>query len=101
MQTAPQKGQRYDVYAPQKYNCITVDDGCLENVVTDLMILISIGILLMLQARELLITESPLFRLSQCKHSFLRLKNVPELSELKALVQKAYAENKWIIHFGL
>ena len=29
------------------------------------------------------------------------IKNVPELSELKALVQKAYAENKWIIHFGL
>ena len=64
-----------------------------------LMRLISIGILLMLQARELLIAESPLFRLSQAFIS--AIKNVPELSELKALVQKAYAENKWIIHFGL
>ena len=35
MQTAPQKGKRYDAYDPQKYNCITVDDDYLEDIVTN------------------------------------------------------------------
>ena len=29
------------------------------------------------------------------------VQNVPELSELKELSEKALEENKWIIHFGL
>ena len=36
MQTAPQKGKRYDEYAPRKYNCITVDDDYLEDIIRDI-----------------------------------------------------------------
>ena len=31
MQIAPEKGKRYDEYEPQKYDCISVDDGYLED----------------------------------------------------------------------
>ena len=27
MQTAPEKGKRFDDYSPEKYNCISVDDN--------------------------------------------------------------------------
>ena len=32
MDTAPEKGLRYDEYEPQKYNCITVDDVYIEGI---------------------------------------------------------------------
>ena len=32
MQLAPKKGERYDEYEPQKYNCISVDDIYVEKI---------------------------------------------------------------------
>ena len=33
MQEAPKHGHRYDEYQPQKYNCISVNDDYLEDIV--------------------------------------------------------------------
>jgi len=35
MQIAPEKGKRYDEYEPQKYDCISVNDDYLEDIVAD------------------------------------------------------------------
>ena len=101
MQTAPQKGQRYDVYAPQKYNCITVDDGCLENVVTDFNDIDFYWHSLDAPGKGIAYYGITLIPPISMQAFISAIKNAPELSELKALVQKAYAENKRILHFGL
>ncbi len=36
MQRDPSEKERFDSYEPQKYNCIRVDDGFIEPIVTDL-----------------------------------------------------------------
>ena len=36
MINAPKHGKRYDKYEPWKYNCISVDDACLNSVIKKL-----------------------------------------------------------------
>ena len=101
MQTAPQKGQRYDVYSPQKYNCITVDDDCLEDIVANFNDIDFYWHSLDVPGKGIAYYGITLIPPVSMQEFISVIKNVPELSELKALAKKAYAENKWIIHFGL
>ena len=101
MQTAPQKGERYDAYDPQKYNCITVDDNYLENIVTNFNDIDFYWHSLDVPGKGIAYCGITLIPPTSMQAFISVIDNFSELSELKALMQKAYAENKWMIHFGL
>ena len=101
MQTAPQKGKRYDAYDPQKYNCIPVDDDCLEDIVTDFDDIDFYWHSLDVPGKGIAYCGITLIPPASMQAFISAIDNFPELSELKALMQKAYIENKWMIHFGL
>lgn len=101
MQATPQKGKRYDVYDPQKYNCITVDDDYLEDIVTNFNDIDFYWHSLDVPGKGIAYCGITLIPPTSMQAFISVIDNLSELSELKALIQKAYAENKWMIHFGL
>ena len=99
MLTDPQPGKRYDAYEPEKYNCISVPDEIVENlgdaVLRDLPCywhtadipgkgLAYCGITLIPPSSLAMFTDA-----------------VGENEPLQALLTKAAAENRFVIHFGL
>lgn len=101
MQATPQKGKRYDAYDPQKYNCITVDDDYLEDIVTNFNDIDFYWHSLDVPGKGIAYCGITLIPPTSMQAFISVIDNLSELSELKALIQKAYAENKWMIHFGL
>lgn len=101
MQTVPQNGKRYDVYDPQKYNCITVDDDYLEDIAANLNDIHFYWHSVDVPGKGIAYCGITLIPPASMQAFISVIENLPELSELKALMQKAYGENKWMIHFGL
>lgn len=101
MQNEPERGKWYDEYEPEKYNCISVDDKFLEDIVADFD-----GVDCYWHTPDVLgkglaycgVTLIP--PVSLCGFIDV-IKDIEALDELRKLSEKALAENKWIIHFGL
>ena len=97
----PVPGQRFDRYEPEQYHCISVDDCDLENILDRF-----VGIDFYWHT-----LDKPGSCLAYCgitlippksMDAFLRvIEPVEKLGELSALVRRAKAENKFIIHFGI
>ena len=99
MSTDPQAGKRYDVYEPQKYGCIAVQDEIVEDFGDAVL-------------RDLLCYWHTLDRpgkgLTYTGVTLIPPGSLPVLLEaadvcepLRALVLRAISENRFIIHFGL
>ena len=101
MQTAPQPGRRYDTYEPWEYSCISVDDNDLEIVIETLNHMDFYWHTIDVKGQGLAYCGITLIPPGCMKAFGDVVQNVPELSELKELSEKALEENKWIIHFGL
>lgn len=101
MQDAPQKGERYDEYEPQKYNCISVDDEFIEIILSDLDDIDFCWHSPDVCEKGLAYCGITLIPPSSLPEFISVIRNRPELSELTRLMQKAEYENKWVIHFGL
>lgn len=101
MQTSPKKGERYDAYNPKKYNCITVDDDCLEGIVANFDDIDFYWHSLDVPGKGLAYCGITLIPPTSMQLFISVIDDFSELSELKTLMQKAYTENKWMIHFGL
>lgn len=101
MQTAPQKGIRYDEYEPQKYSCISVNDDYLEDIVIDFDDIDFFWHTLDVPGKGIAYCGITLIPPSSMQAFVSVIENISELSELKVLLQKAYTENKWVIHYGL
>ena len=101
MQTPPQPGKRYDAYEPQKYHCISVDDDYLEDIVSNFRHIDCYWHTL--DTKEKGIAYCGITLIPPCAFlDFIEvIANIPELSELKELLEEALQENKWVIHFGL
>ena len=99
MPSEPQKGQRYDDYLPQKYNCITVYDEHIES--PDLSRIDFFWHSIDVSGKGLAYCGVTLIPPCSIKAFTDVIKDVSALSELRELSEKALAENKWIIHFGL
>jgi len=99
MPAAPQKGQRYDDYLPQKYNCITVDDRHIENL--DLEHIDFFWHTLDDGGKGLAYCGVTLIPPEAIPQFIAAIDAIPALSELESLLQKALAEGRWVIHFGL
>lgn len=101
MKSDPVKGCRYDEYVPQKYDCISVDDECVERVAAEL-------IALKCYAHTL---DAPIDGLAYCGitlippeaiEQFISLiENQAEMTDLRKLLREALKKNRFVIHYGL
>ena len=101
MQNAPKPRKRYDEYEPQKYNCISVDDYYIENIGTRLNSVDFYWHTLDMPAKGIAYTGITLIPPTSIQMLIAIIKDIDGLNELKGLLQKAFSENKWVIHFGL
>lgn len=101
MQTPPQEGKRYDEYEPEKYDCISVNDDYLEDIVGNFDHIDFYWHTLAVKGKGIAYCGVTLIPPASINSFVEVIKGVPELAELKELSEKAFRENKWIIHFGL
>lgn len=101
MQNDPKHGKRYDEYEPQKYNCISIDDDYLEDVVGNFAHLDLYWHTLEVKGKGIAYYGVTLIPPCSIQSFIEVIKDISALSELKELSEKALKENRWIIHFGL
>ncbi len=101
MQNAPEKGRRYDDYEPQKYNCISVDDNYLEDIVSKFNDIDFYWHTLDVKGKGIAYCGITLIPPESIQAFADVIAQVPKLSELQTLCTYALKQNKWIIHFGL
>lgn len=101
MQMPPEKGKRYDNFEPDKYNCISVDDDYLEDIIGAFNGIEFYHHTLSVKEKGLAYCGITLIPPESIDAFIEVIKNIYGLKELLALSQKALEENKWIIHFGL
>ncbi len=101
MKTAPAKGKRYDKYEPQKYNCISVDDIHLEDIVEKFCIIDTYWHTTDIKGKGIEYCGITLIPPESLDAFLDVIRNNADLSELYNLAETAKKENKWIIHFGL
>lgn len=94
----PQPGERYDAYEPKKYGCITVNDDLVEVFAPKLAEMPCYWHTL----------ERPEKGLAYCGITLIPpgslavfSKAVSKNKPLQTLIEKAVAEKRFIIHFGL
>ena len=101
MQTDPESGKRYDEYEPEKYNCISVDDEYIEKIADEISSIDFYWHTLDIPAKGIAYCGITLIPPESIESVITVIKNCSELAQLKAMLEKAAAENKWVIHFGL
>jgi hypothetical protein len=101
MQTPPPAGKRYDEYEPEKYGCISVNDDYLEDIVGNFDHIDFYWHTLDVKGKGIAYCGITLIPPTSIKAFMDVIEDVTELAELKELSEKAYIENKWIIHYGL
>ncbi len=101
MPAAPLPGKRYDKYEPEKYNCVRIDDELIADIITELESVDYFWHALSFIGMSFSYWGATLIHPS-CLSAFIaRIENDPNLKDLKDMMEKALAENKWMIHFGL
>lgn len=101
MQKTPEKGERFDEYEPQKYNCVSIDDDVLTKVVERLFDADFYWHTVDVPAKGLAYNGITLIPPTSMQGFINAVERIPELSELNDLIKAALAQNKWIIHFGI
>ena len=101
MQKTPEKGERFDEYEPQKYNCVSIDDDVLTKVVESLFDADFYWHTVDVPAKGLAYNGITLIPPSSTQEFISALEDIPELLELKELISVAWKQNKWMIHFGI
>ncbi len=101
MPFAPEKGVRYEEYEPYKYDCISVDDDYLENIVSRFDNINFYWHSLGVPSKGLAYCGVTLIPPTSILDCINIIENINELFELKNLMRRAYNEQKWIIHYGI
>jgi hypothetical protein len=101
MQTAPKPGEWYVDYEPRKYRCLFVRDDHVEKVVADWCGIDGYWHTLDAPAKGLAYTGITLIPPDSLPAWTALIQDTAEWSGLKELLGKAFAEGKWIIHFGI
>lgn len=101
MQHAPLGGKRYDDYEPEKYDCISVDDVFLEDVVGAFTPIDFYWHTLDVRGKGLAYCGVTLIPPQSLEALIAIIRDLPGLSELTALSETAQRAGKWMIHFGL
>ena len=101
MPDAPLKGKRYDDYEPEKYNCISVDDIYLENIVSSFDHIDFYWQTLDIKEKGIAYCGVTLIPPTSQKAFINVISEIYGLETLVRLIEKASRENKWVIHYGL
>ncbi len=101
MNNDPVQGKRFDEFEPEKYNCITVDDDYIEDILLRFRMVDSYSHTLDIPIQGLEYCGITLIPPSSHKQFISVIEDKDGLSELQLLVEKAIAENKYVIHYGL
>jgi hypothetical protein len=101
MQNAPKPRKRYDEYEPQKYHCISIDDTYVEKIDANLNNIDFYWHTLDRPAKGIAYTGVTLIPPTSLQAFIAVIKDIAELNVLKDLLENAFVENKWVIHFGL
>lgn len=101
MDYPPKRNIRYDKYEPEKYNCIPIDDIFLENILDSFLSIDTFCHTVNVKSKGLIYTGITLIPPLSAKEFAKKLSDVDGLTELKILFEKAYSENKFVIHYGL
>ena len=101
MQKAPEPGKCYVDYEPRKYRCIFVHDDHVEKVVADWCGIDCYWHTLATPAKGLAYAGITLIPPTSVQALMAVIKDTDEWEGLKALLGKACAEDKWVIHFGI
>ena len=101
MQNTPKQGNWYDKYEQKKYNCISVNDDYLENIVENFNHIDFYWHTLDVPEKGIAYCGVTLIPPRSIKAFVDVIKDISDLSELKELAEKALKENKWIIHYGI
>jgi len=101
MQEHPKHGSRYDEYEPERYNCIVVDDDYLEDIAQEFHHIDFYWHTLDMPGKGIAYAGITLIPPRSINVFLTVIENIPELMQLKRLMNQARDENKWIIHFGL
>lgn len=101
MQNNPKPGERYNQYEPQKYNCIFVADDYVEEIVVGLGNIDFYWHTIDVPTKGIAYHGITLIPPTSLQAFTALIKDIVELNELKELLEKAFIENKWVIHFGI
>lgn len=103
MQNTPKPAERFDSSEPDKYNCITIDDDFIEEILIDLENINTYWHTLQVPGKGLaycgitLIPPESMNKLIKILSSQINIEYKPFID----LANQAKEENKYIIHFGI
>lgn len=101
MPSPPEEGVRYDDYEPEKYNCISVEDEALEQILNAMRTVDFYWHTLDVPGKGLAYCGITLIPPESAAPFAKFAGGVPGLEELTALLMKAARENRFVIHYGL
>jgi hypothetical protein len=101
MNTPPKLNERYDSYDPEKYNCISVPDDCIEPLLDKLTQMESYWHTLEQPAKGLAYYGITLIPPSSMRLFTELLERASGTDELRDLLLRAQEEEKFVIHFGI
>lgn len=97
----PETGRRYEQYEPQKYGVIAVDDDDLMAAAERIETIVVCWHSPDVKGKGLAWFGITLIQPESIGAFIDAIENLPDLAELKALLQRALDENRWVIHYGL
>lgn len=101
MENPPKHGERYDSYEPEKYNCISVDDVYLEEILEEFSHIDMYWHSLDVPGKGIAYCGINLIP-PESMDAYIRVIGGRDgFGELTELLEKAKAENKFVIHYGL
>ena len=101
MENPPQINERYDVFEPEKYACISVDDGLIAPLLDKLSLIECYWHTLERPGKNLAYYGITLIPPSSMEQFIEILEGVAGTEELRSLLFRAIEEDKYVIHFGI
>lgn len=101
MESAPVSGKRYDEYEPKKYNCIAIDDDCIEGIQDQLLVFDSFCHTIDIPMKGLNYIGITLIPPTSIDAFLAVIGDDTEYAELRCLLIEAKSRNKYVIHYGL
>ena len=93
--------KNFRAYEPEKYNCISVDDIYLENIVSSFDHIDFYWQTLDIKEKGIAYCGVTLIPPTSQKAFINVINGIKGLEALVSLFEKAKRDNKWIIHYGL
>lgn len=101
MDTAPSLEQEYNDYEPEKYHCISVEDENIEPLLKAVSTIPCYWHSLKKEERGLAYYGITIIPPCSLGKLISIIDGKAPFNELKAVLQKAVKENKYVIHFGI